>query len=75
MKKINNGFLYVASKDKIFLTAARYSVTSLKDYWPESHVTLFTHKDWVKEEDYEIFDNIITKDVPNLARAKLWALD
>ena len=33
MKKINNGFLYVASKDKIFLTAARYSVTSLKDYY------------------------------------------
>ena len=75
MKKINNGFLYVASKDKIFLTAARYSVTSLKDYWPESHVTLFTHKDWVKKEDYELFDNIITKDVPNHARAKLWALD
>ena len=57
MKKINNGFLYVASKDKIFLTAARYSVTSLKDYWPESHVTLFTHEDWVKEEDYDEWVN------------------
>mgnify|MGYP000005719480 CR=1 FL=1 len=71
----NNGFVYVASKSKEFIVAARYSASSLKDHWPDCNVTLFTHKEWVCEEDKSLFDNIITKDVPYHVRAKLWALD
>lgn len=71
----NKGFLYVASLNHIFLKAARYSAISLKDYWPEAHITLFTHPEWVTEEDNNIFDNIVTEGVPYHVRAKLWALD
>ena len=74
-QKKNNGFLYVASLEHCFITAARYSASSLKDYWPESNITLFTHKEWVTEADYDLFDNIITEDVPYHKRSKLWALD
>lgn len=72
---MNNGFVYVASLNYIFIKAARYSAQSLKDYWPEAHITLFTHEEWVTEDDKNLFDNIITKDVPYHVRAKLWALD
>lgn len=71
----NNGFVYVASKFEEFIKAARFSANSLKDYWPSSNITLFTHKEWVVESDYSLFDNIITKDVPYHNRTKLWALD
>jgi len=71
----NNGFIYVASKYEEFINAARFSATSLKDYWPEADITLFTHSEWIKESDSKLFNTIITKDVPHHKRAKLWALD
>ncbi|MAL52487.1 MAG: hypothetical protein CMQ68_00055 [Gammaproteobacteria bacterium] len=71
----NNGFVYVASKHKEFINAARFSANSLRDHWPEANITLYTHNDWVAESDNTLFNNIITKDVPNHKRAKLWALD
>ena len=71
----NNGFIYVASKHKKFIKAARYSATSLKDFWPDSNITLFTHEKWVRNEDKALFNNIITQDVPDHIRAKLWALN
>lgn len=73
--KPNKGFVYVATNHKRYITCARYSAISLKEYWPESHITLFTHEEWVNKSDKSIFDNIITNDVPNHVRAKLWALD
>lgn len=72
---MNNGFVYVASKLKKFISAARYSANSLKDHWPSANITLFTHEEWLKESDYSLFNNIITKEIPNHKRAKLWALD
>lgn len=73
----NNGFLYVASLNKAYYTAAKYSAISLKDYWPDAHITIFTHEEWVEESDYNIFDSIITEDkdqvVPHNKRAKMWA--
>ena len=45
----NNGFIYVASKYEEFIHAARFSATSLRDYWPEANITLFTHSEWIKE--------------------------
>ena len=71
----NKGFVYVASKYYEFIQAARYSATSLKDFWPDSNITLFTHKEWITNDDTNIFDCIVTDDVPNHKRAKLWALD
>jgi len=72
---INNGFLYVASLNKAFIISARYSASSLKEHWPSSHITLFTHEEWVEESDFKLFNNIITKEVPHHKRAKLWALN
>ena len=72
---MSNGFVYVASKHEEFINAARFSANSLKDFWPESNITLFTHEEWVKEDDNLIFNNIVTEDVPYHKRAKLWALD
>lgn len=72
---MNNGFVYVASKFKKFISAARYSANSLRDHWPSANITLFTHEEWLNESDYSLFDNIITKEIPNHKRAKLWALD
>jgi hypothetical protein len=70
----NNGYLYVASVNKSYYYAAKKSAESLLDFYPEAKITLATHEFWVEEEDYEIFDTIITEDVPENIRAKLWAL-
>ena len=51
---------------------AIYSCRTLKDYHPEAHVTLFTHKSFV-DEDSKIFDTVITN-IPNHYRTKLWCL-
>ena len=72
---MNNGFVYVASIHKAYLIAARYSVQSLREYWPECKITLFTIEGWPEDNDYNIFDNIITQNVPNHVRTKLWALN
>lgn len=71
----NNGFLYVASLRKGYYRAAKNSAISLRDYYPDAKITLFTHEEWVQPEDHEIFDTIITDGVPKHKRAKLWALD
>ena len=71
---MNNGFLYVASLDERYLTAAKYSASSLRDYWPDANITLFTHSKWIKESDNILFNNIVTENVPQHKRAKLWAL-
>lgn len=77
MQYPNNGFLYAASLNKAYVISARYSAISLKDYWPEAHITLFTHKEWVEESDYSVFDSVITEvdgeEVPWNKRAKMWA--
>ncbi len=71
----NNGFLYVGSLTKPYYDAAVMSAESIKDYWPEAKITLFTHEPWVNERrDSKIFDRIETN-IPVHCRAKLWALD
>jgi hypothetical protein len=72
---VKKGFLYVASLRRGYYLAAKNSALSLLDYFPEAKITLFTHEEWVEDEDYEIFENIITDGVPRHHRAKLWALD
>ena len=61
---MTNGYVYVASLNKDYYRAAKMSAESLKDFYPEANITLFTHEEWVTDEDYLIFNNIVTKDVP-----------
>jgi len=68
------GYLYVASHKKAYYKAAKVSAESLLDFHPGAKITLVTHADWVEHEDTGIFDTIITDDVPDDNRAKLWAL-
>ena len=49
MERHNNGFLYVGSLSKVYYDAAVMSGESIKDYWPEANLTLFTHKKWVDD--------------------------
>lgn len=70
MKK---GFVIVASLNKKFLMSAKYCCESLKDYWPDAHVTLFTETDWIEDHLYETFDTVVGG-APHNKRAKLWAL-
>lgn len=68
-----NGYLYVATVKHEYYVAAKQSALSLLDFYPEAKICFFTLSKWVQEEDYEIFDQIIT-DIPNHVRTKLWAL-
>ena len=67
MNKINpeefpeNGFVIVASKHERFYKAALECAESVKLFYPEAHITLFTdHEEWVKPTDWNIADYIIT---------------
>lgn len=71
----NNGFVYVASLRRGYYRAAKNSALSLLDYYPDAKITLFTHAEWVEDGDYDIFETIITEDIPRHKRAKLWALN
>tara|TARA_B100001939_G_scaffold334663_1_gene335893 strand:- start:21969 stop:22706 length:738 start_codon:yes stop_codon:yes gene_type:complete len=75
-KKIpDNGFLIVASKHERFYQAAIELCDSIKLFWPEAHITLFTsHEEWIKPTDWNVADSIVWWEVPNHIRAKLWAL-
>jgi len=76
MKKTKSkGFVIVATKKKGFYRSAINLAESVKDFWPEADITLFTHEDWIEQEDRNLFDKIITKGIPNHIRAKLWALN
>jgi len=68
-----NGFLYVASQSSAFYKAAVYSAMSLRDYYPEANITLFTHADFVQESDRKFFDKIETG-IPIHKRAKMYAM-
>lgn len=66
------GFIYVASKTVLYYDLAVYSATTLKDYFPNAHITLFTHEKYV-DNTSEIFDNVITE-IPIHYRAKMWCM-
>lgn len=73
MKTKTQGIIYVATVKPMYYGLAIASCKSLKQNYPECSVTLFTHEDWV-DEHAEIFDHVITKDVPVHKRAKMWAM-
>lgn len=72
LKKMNNGFLVVASKNKRFLTAAQLLADSIKEY-TQYPITLVTDNEWILDPGNHIFDNVIGG-APKTIRAKLWAL-
>jgi len=70
---MNNGYIYVATVKKCFYESACYSALTLRDYYPDANITLFTHEKWV-DKNSDVFDNVVTKDVPEDIRAKMWAM-
>lgn len=74
MKKSHNGFIYVATTEKMYLDLASKSARSLRACYGGADITLFTHKSWVTFDIKKTFNNIITNDVPNSPRAKLHSL-
>ena len=71
---IRNGFLIVASQLREYLDSANYLANSIKDYYPEAHITLFVAPSIAQYVDQQAFDIIISEDVPNHTRTKLYAL-
>lgn len=71
-KESEKGFLYVASKRRLYYELALISCQSLKDFSPKTHVTLFTHQNFV-DDRCKIFDRVIV-DIPIHNRAKMWCM-
>lgn len=69
----NNGYIYVASRNKLYYELSLQAVESLKTFYPECNVTLFTHDAWVEDRATKLFDNIVT-DIPIHSRAKMWCM-
>ncbi len=71
----DNGFVIVASMFEAFYTAAIELAESIKLFYPEAHITVYTsHEEWIKPTDWNHADWIVHWEVPNEIRAKLWAL-
>jgi hypothetical protein len=51
---------------------AVHSCETLKDFYPDAHVTLFTHEKFLDGKE-KIFDNVVT-DIPIHMRAKMWGM-
>ena len=71
----DNGFVIVASMFEAFYTAAIELAESIKLFYPEAHITVYTsHEEWIKPTDWNHADWIVHWEVPKHIRAKLWAL-
>jgi hypothetical protein len=69
------GFLLVASNHKEYVDSANYCAETIKDNYPEAHITLFVSpqcRQWVDEQAFDII--VSNDDVPNHTRTKLYAL-
>lgn len=67
---MNNGYVYVASMSRAFYKAAVQSADSLKDFYPDAKITLFTHPEFFEERDRKLFENVHL-DAPYHNRAKM----
>jgi hypothetical protein len=71
----DNGFLIIASVFPEYADAAQHCAGSIKDYYPDAHITLVVSKKLYRESLKHDFDHIICDDsVPDHTRTKLWAL-
>ena len=71
---LHNGFLIVASLSPEYARTASFAAGSIKDYYPDAHITLFVSKEVEEYVDRSVFDLIISDGVPNHRRAKLHSL-
>jgi hypothetical protein len=75
MTDLRNGFLLVASVQDDFIQSANYAAGSIKDNYPDAHITLVVPPAMRSKADESVFDLIISDDdVPNHTRTKLYAL-
>lgn len=73
-KNSDEGFIYVASRDKLYYEFAMFSCESLRDFYPNAHITLFTHKNFIdKRSTSGLFDNVYTE-IPTHYRTKMWCM-
>lgn len=70
---MSSGYVYVASMSSEYYKAAIYSAASLKDYYPEAKITLFTHPEFIRESDRRLFDQVHL-DIPYHIRAKMYGM-
>jgi len=68
-----NGFIYVASREKLYYELAILSAESLKTFYPDANITLFTHEAFVEKRATHFFNNIVTG-IPVHKRAKMWCM-
>lgn len=71
-KQSDDGFIYVASKNRLYYELAILSCESLKSFSFKTHVTLFTHEKFC-DERCKVFDRVIV-DIPIHVRTKMWAM-
>jgi glycosyltransferase involved in cell wall biosynthesis len=70
--KFERGFVIVAACRYVFFRSAVLCAETLRDFYPDAHITLFTHEEWV-DDSCDVFDNVVTG-IPKNKRAKMWAL-
>lgn len=70
----NNGFVIIATVHTRYLTSAILLAESIRDFIPQANITLYTTADLLEGSDVSVFSSVVTDNVPNDKRAKLWAL-
>jgi len=70
----NNGFVIIATVHRKYVLSAANLADSIRDYWPEANITIYTTPDLLDGVDLSSADQVITDGVPSDRRAKLWAL-
>lgn len=70
---MSNGYVYVASLSRAYYKAAVRSADSLKDFYPDAKITLFTHPEFIEERDRKLFDSVHL-DIPYHNRAKMYGI-
>lgn len=68
----NKGFIYTATMNSKYYNMAIHSAESLRYYYPDAKICLFTEKKFVDERS-KIFD-IVNTDVPRNVRGKMWGM-
>jgi hypothetical protein len=71
---VRNGFLIVASRTEEYVRMANFCGGSIKDWCDGAHVTLFVPDNLKQYVDSSSFDLVISENVPDHTRTKLWAL-
>lgn len=69
---MNNGYIYIATIYPKFYNMAVQSAESLRYYYPDAKICLFTEKQFVDERS-NVFD-IVNTDTPRNSRSKMWGM-